>query len=115
VGAAKLPIVIEQGAEFQMVITVVGGPASIAGYTGAMQIRESRASSAVLYEVPGSGITIDPDNRQVVVRIDYRATAGFDWNLATYDVLITSGDEEDAYRVAEGKIKIDHSVTRESA
>jgi hypothetical protein len=115
VGAAKLPIVIEQGAEFDMVITVVGGPASLAGYTGSMQIRESKASSTVVYEVPSGGITIDPDNRQVSVNIDYLATAGFTWNMAVYDVLITSADETDAHRVAEGKIKIDHSVTRESA
>ena len=114
-GAAKLPIVIEQGAEFDMVITVVGGPASLAGFTGAMQIRESRSSTAVMYEVPSGGITIDPDNRQVSVNIDHLATAGFTWNLAVYDVLITSADETEAHRVAEGKIKIDHSVTRETA
>lgn len=111
--AAKLPIVIEQGAEFALVITLVGGPLSLSGYTGAMQIRDMR-TSPVLYEVPSSGITIDPDNRQVVVRIDHLATETFDWNNGVYDVLITSADEADAYRVVEGKVKIDHAVTRES-
>lgn len=112
-GAAKLSITIEQGSEFDMVVTVVGGPVSLAGYTGAMQIRDTRTSPVVLYEVPSSGITIDPDNRQVVINIDYRATTAFEWALATYDVLITSADAETAHRVVEGKVKIDRSVTRE--
>lgn len=113
--AANVLLEIEQGAEFQFVVTLVGGPSSLAGYTGAMQIRPMRSSVEVLYEVPGSGITIDPDNRQVVVRLDHLATAEFDWNDGTYDILITSGDEADAYRVAEGKVKVDHWVTREGA
>lgn len=113
-GAAQLAIVIEQGADFQLVVTVVGGPDSLTGYTGAMQIRAMKSDPVTLYEVPGGGFTFDDINRQVVVDIGYQATKAFDWDVASYDVLITSGDEADAYRVCEGKVRVDHSVTRES-
>lgn len=111
-GAGQLDIEIEQGAEFQLVVTVVGGPSSLAGYTGEMQIRDTKASSTVLYTAPG--VTIDEGNRQVVVRIPHTATKDFTWARGRYDVLVTSGDSTSAYRVAEGKVAIDHSVTRES-
>lgn len=114
-GAAQLPIEIEQGSDFRLVVTVVGGPSSLAGYTGAMQIRSMKADPVVLYQVPSGGITIDQINSQVVVKIAAAATANFTWDIGVYDVLITSGDEADAYRIVEGKVRVDHSVTREGA
>ena len=114
-GAARLNIEIEQGADFQMAVLVVGGPVSLTGYTGAMQIRQMKSSTEVLYEVSPDDITVDDPSRTVTVKIPYRDTAGFLWNNAAYDVYIISGDESDAYRVAEGKVTMDYSVTREDA
>lgn len=110
-GAAQLPIEIEQGSNFRLVVTLVGGPDSWTGYTGRMQIRAQKSSSEVLFDT--SEITVDTINKQAVLEISAVDTAEFDWTNGSYDVLLTSGDEQDAYRVVEGKVKVDHSVTRE--
>lgn len=111
--ATRASIVIEQGADFDMVIGITGGPADLTGYTGAMQIRALATDTATLYDSGEGGLTVDPINWQVVVKIPCAETATFGWSLGVYDVLITSGDGETAYRLAEGKVNVDRSVTRE--
>lgn len=113
--ATKLPITIEQGSDFELVITVVGGPASMSGYTGAMQIRSIKSSSPALYDVPADMVIVDAPNRQVTVLLPWTETVDFDWDGGLYDLVITSADEVDAYRIVEGKVSIDHSVTRATA
>jgi hypothetical protein len=114
-GAANLAIEIEQGADFQLVVTVVGGPASLVGYTGAMQIRTSKAATDTLYDVPVGKIAINNGSRQVTVTLPWTETVDFDWDGGLYDLVITSGDGVDAYRIVEGKVSVDHSVTRADA
>jgi hypothetical protein len=110
--ATKLPITIEQGSDFVLVVTVIGGPSSLAGYTGAMQIRSSKAASPALYDVPGSAIVVDDSTRQVTVTLPWTETVDFDWDSGVYDLVVTSGNDLDAFRLVEGKVSIDHSVTR---
>jgi hypothetical protein len=112
VGAAYLALEIEQGSDFQLVVTVVGGPVSMAGYVGSMQIRASKSTTPALYDVPSGMITVDNANRQVVVSLPWTETKNFSWDGGLYDLVITSGDGVDAYRVVEGKVLVDHSVTR---
>jgi hypothetical protein len=111
-GAAKLALMVEQGADFQLVVTVVGGPVSLSGYVGKMQIRATKSSTTVLYDVPSGMISVDAVNRQVVVSLPWTETDDFTWDGGLYDVVITSANGVDAYRVVEGKVSIDHSVTR---
>lgn len=111
-GAAKLDITIEQGSDFQLVVTVVGGPVSMTGYTGKMQIRPGKGSSTLRYDVPLSALTVDGLNRQVVVNLPWTESLGFDWDAGMYDLVIVSADEVDAWRVVEGKVTVDHSVTK---
>lgn len=113
--ATKLPITIEQGSDFELVVTVVGGPASMSGYTAAMQIRTIKSSSPALYTVPSGMLVVDAANRQVTVSLPWTETVDFDWDGGLYDLVITSADEVDAYRIIEGKASIDHSVTRADA
>lgn len=113
--ATKLPITIEQGSDFVLVVTVVGGPVSMSGYTGSMQIRSIKSSSPALYSVPSGMITVDAPNRQVLVSLPWTETVDFDWDGGLYDLVITSGNSADAYRIVEGKVSIDHSVTRADA
>lgn len=110
-GAAKLDIVIEQSSDFQLVVTVVGGPVSMTGYTGAMQIRPGKGSSELRYDVPSSAITVDAANRQVVVDLPWTESVEFYWDYGMYDVVIRSSDHADAWRVVEGKVTVDHRVT----
>lgn len=112
VGAAKFDITIEQGSDFQLVVTVVGGPVSMTGYTGKMQIRPGKGSAELRYDVATSAITVDSTNRQVVVDLPWTETNGFSWDSGMYDLVIVSSDQADVWRVAEGKAIVDHSVTK---
>lgn len=111
-GAAQLPLEIEQGSDCVFSVSVLGGPGTLTGYVGAMQIREMKDSTEVLYEVDPANITFDAGNRIVTVRLPAADTATFDWDRGVYDVLITGID---SWRICEGKVTIDHWVTRESA
>lgn len=112
-GAAQLPLEIEQGSECVFTVLVTGGPGTLTGYTGAMQIREMKTSTEVLYEVAEGNITFDAGNRIVTVRIPGSDTAEFDWDRGVYDVLITGLSAP--WRICEGKVTVDHWVTREDA
>lgn len=110
--ATKKDITIEQGSDFQLVVTVVGGPVSMTGYTGQMQIRPGKASTVLRYDVPGSAITVDATNRQVIVDLPAAESENFDWDSGMYDLVIVSSDGLTIHRLAEGRAIVDHSVTK---
>lgn len=114
-GVTNLGLTLVQGSDFQLVVTVVGGPASLTGYTGAMQIRSSKTATETLYEVPSGKIAINNGTRQVTVTLPWTETVDFEWDNGLYDLVITSADQVDAYRIVEGKVSVDHSVTRADA
>jgi hypothetical protein len=109
--AAQLPLDIEQGSELVFNVSVIGGPGTLTGYVGAMQIRSMKSDPTTLYEVDPDNITFDTGNRIVTVRIPATDTATFSWDRGVYDVLISG--ISDAWRICEGRVTIDHSVTRE--
>jgi hypothetical protein len=111
--AAQLPLEIEQGSECVFTVLVTGGPGTLTGYVGEMQIREMKSATEVLYEVDPDNITFDTANRIVTVRIPGADTALFDWDYGVYDVRIVGLGAP--WRIAEGKVTVDHWVTREGA
>lgn len=111
-GATKLALNVEQGSDFDLVVTVVGGPASLSGYTGSMQIRAIKSAGETLYTVDPGAIAIDNVGRQVTVSLPWTETADFDWDNGLYDLVITSADQTEQHRLVEGKVSVDHSVTR---
>ena len=112
--AAQLPLEIEQGSDCVFSIGVTGGPVSLTGFTGAMQIRSLKGDPTTLYTVDPSHITIDASGRVVTVRIPAADTATFSWDRGVYDVRIkNTADATEAWRIAEGKITVDHWVTEE--
>lgn len=108
--AAQLPLEIEQGADCVFSVQLSGGPADLNGYTGAMQIRPMKNDPVALYTLDPSHIAFDAGNRLVTVRLPAADTASFDWDRGVYDVLISGSDGD--WRIAEGKVTIDHWVTR---
>lgn len=111
-GATKYNLDIEQGSDFQLVVTVVGGPSSMTGYTAKMQFRPGKGSSTLRYDVPGSALTVDAANRQVVVNLPWTESVDFSWDSGMYDLVIVSSDNLKVWRVIEGRIVVDHSVTK---
>jgi hypothetical protein len=112
--AALQDLVIEQAATNVLVVTVVGGPPTLLGYTGHMQVRERKSeTSTVLAEISNAEMTIDPDNRQVVVTIPSSLSSGYDWTEGYYDLyVIAPGGER--WRLVEGKARLSRTVTREA-
>lgn len=111
-GVAKKDLAIPQSGMFRLVVTVVGGPVSIAGFTGAMQVRQTTASEEVLAEMDPAWFTTDDLNRQLVLEIPDEATADYDWSgKAVYDLYLVNGT--DRWRLVEGSIRLNKTVTRE--
>lgn len=104
---------IPAGGVLEFVVDVVGGPGDLAGYTGAMQIRELRTDDVVLATVPTDAITVDADARQVTVRIPSEETRTYLWRRGVYDLLIT-GPADDSWRLVEGRVFNSLPVTREA-
>lgn len=106
----KLNIEIPQGQSHRFVVNVIGGPSDLAGYSGWMQIRETKASEVILADLT-TEIVVNPLTRQAVVEIPDTETAGYTWDNAVYDLVIQGplGD----WRVVEGTVQVNHSVTRE--
>lgn len=107
----KLNLTIPQGSIYRFVVTVVGGPADLTGYTGWMQIRETKSDAVVLDELT-TEITVNNTTRQVVVTIPDTVTALYTWDNALYDLVII-GPADERWRVVEGYVRVNHSVTRE--
>jgi hypothetical protein len=109
----KNDITIPQAGTFVFVVDVVGGPDSLAGYTADMQIREVKASTDTLADLPTSYFTVDDVNRQVVLEIPDEDTAIYDWaRPAVYDIYI-EGPSGDRWRLIEGVAHLNKTVTRE--
>ena len=102
---------IPAGGTVEFVVDVLGGPADLTGYTGAMQIRELRNDILPLATVDPAGITVNPGTRQVTVRIPSESTAAFTWERGVYDLVIT-GPSNDSWRLVEGRVTNSLPVTR---
>jgi len=104
-------ICIPQADTFFLVVDIVGGPASLVGYVGEMQIRKTKSSDVVLAEIDPAYFTVDDINRQLVLEIPDSATALYDWTgAAVYDMHLAGTDR---WRVLEGKARLNKVVTRE--
>jgi hypothetical protein len=110
-GVVKKDLSIPQSGMYRLVVTIVGGPVSIAGYTGAMQVRKTKASAEVLAEMDPAWFTTDDINRQLVLEVPDEATAAYDWSgFAVYDLYLTN--DTDRWRLVEGSIQLDKTVTQ---
>lgn len=102
---------IPSGGTVEFVVDVVGGPASLVGYTGSMKIRNLRTDLVPLAVVPPVGITVNSGTRQVTVRIPSTETSAYTWTRGVYDLLIT-GPSGDAWPLVEGRVTNYLLVTR---
>jgi hypothetical protein len=107
----RYDICIAQSGVFRLVIDVVGGPDSIAGYTGEMQIRKTKSSEEILGEMDPDWFTVDSVNSQVILEIPDTETELYDWTgSAVYDMYLVGPRR---WRILEGKVGLDKTVTKE--
>lgn len=110
----KLDLIIRQASTYVLVVTVMDGPSDLTGYTGEMQVRETKASNAALATITNASFTVDPLNRQVILELTDEQTGLYDWaRPAVYDMYI-EGPAGDRWRLLEGLATLSKTVTREA-
>lgn len=114
--AARLDIVIEQGATFRLPCTWKdenGTPVDLSLYTAQMQIREEIASSAALISLSsGTGeIELGAALGTILVTIPATTTATFTWTQGVYDLELTDLTGG-VTRLLQGVVIVSPEVTR---
>lgn len=112
--ATKKDLELPSGQTFEFVVDVLGGPSTIEGYTGSMMVRQGRYDLVPLLTVPEEAFTVNAGTRQVTVRIPGELTEDLNLDIApgVYDLLLT-GPSGDRWRLLEGRVTAQASVTRE--
>ena len=109
--AARADMTIDQGANFETVVTVTdsnGDKIDLTGYTTAGQIRKHHTSSS---NTANFTITNGGTDGTLTLALDYANTAGITSGRYVYDVEITSGSDVKT-RVVEGIVTITPEVTK---
>lgn len=116
--AAKLKLLIEQGATFRKTLTWKSGtplvPVDLTGCTARMQFREEIASAEPLITLTteNNGIVLGGTAGTIELVITATATAAITWTEAVYDleIVFASGD---VWRLVYGPVTVSPEVTRD--
>lgn len=125
--AAKWPLVIEQGATFQLALQLSTGglvadggtPIDLTGYEVRMHVRKRTTSTETLLDLstdvvddPGQHITVTSAvDGQIQIVIPATETAAIAWTAGVYDLEIESGAGF-VRRLLQGSVKVSKEVTR---
>lgn len=106
--ATKINLTMDQGSEFlnSFLVTSLDNPTSLAGYTGASQMRKHAAAD--------ENIPIDItvlSNGTVKMHLSSSITSAIEAGRYVYDVEITDGANR-TYRIFEGIITVTAEITR---
>jgi hypothetical protein len=107
---ASQNLTIPAYADLRMQVDVIGGPESLVGYTGKMQIRATVDATVTLADYGTSEITIDTVARTVSLVVLAAVTATYAWTTGVYDLVITGPDG--TYRLVQGNVIVQLGVTR---
>jgi hypothetical protein len=115
--AARLPLIIEQGATWKHALIVRasrgGPPRDLTGHTARMQIRKVVTSADVLAElsVANNGIIITAAEGRIDLVLSATATAGLPPGPSVYDIELEAPSGE-VTRLLQGTVTVDAQVTR---
>jgi hypothetical protein len=114
--ATKYDIVIPQGGIWRLVVDVVGGPSSLAGWGAQMQVRKTKGGAQVLADLPPAAFSVDPDTRQLLIELNNDYTSTYDWSgPAVYDLYLVGPEpNKDRWRLLEGSARLSQTVTKEN-
>ena len=106
-------IQVEQNATFRLPIDCVESdgttPRNLSGYTGTMEIKASRSTTAELLAT--AVVTITAATGRVTATIADNLTAAMDWHSGVYDLFITDGTPEGTDKLATGNARFIRAVT----
>ena len=115
--AAKLKLVIDQGATFEKVITWKAGepatPVNLTGCTARMHVREGIDSPTTLLELTteNGGIALGGALGTITLRLSATATTALSWLTGVYDLEIVYADGR-VRRLLAGAVNVSREVTR---
>lgn len=116
--AAKLKLLVEQGATFRKTLTWKAGapavPVDLTGCTARLQFRSEIAAATPLVTLTteNGGIVLGGVLGTIELIITAAVTAAFTWTAAVYDleIVFTSGDVR---RLVYGTVTVSPEVTRD--
>ena len=90
-----------------------GEPIDLTGYGARMQVRRSKASPDVLFELTTANgrVAIDGAAGKVTLTITAEESAAFTWRRGVYDLELEAGDGV-VRRLLEGAVEVNREVTR---
>lgn len=109
--ATHLDLVIEQGADFDLVVDVEDddrSPSDLSGWTAQLQARESLTATTAVIDIAPD---VSAADSTVVIHIPGADTDAYEWVSAVYDLVITDGSA--IRRLLQGQISVDPAVTRD--
>lgn len=114
--AAYVDLVMQQGSDFNHVVSVTDNDGSIfvlTGYTARMQVRSAVASATVLSELSTANgmITVNALAGQLTLSIPNAVTSTYTWRSGVYDLEIISAGGV-VTRIMEGNMTLSLEVTR---
>lgn len=102
-------ITIEKGANFGFVLDVVGGPDTLTGYVAILKIRDRATGQLLGASAPGE-IVVNPNTRQVVIRLKGATTAAFKGERGVYGLSMSHADGN-VWSLMAGNIRMPKLVT----
>ena len=113
---AKYQIEIQQGADFERIITWIDGnstPIDVTNYTAKLQIRNRIESENTLLELStgNGGIIIGNIDGKITIKIDAATSSAFIWSEGIYALEITSPMNITA-RLIEGRVNVKKEIVR---
>jgi hypothetical protein len=114
--AATYDITIEQGADFDLLLTwrdKAGNPIDLTGWSAQMMARENFDDATPLFSLssPGGGITLGGTSGTVAIHVPAAVTSTLACGQAVYDLKLTDPLGE-PMRLIQGNVTIKFAVTR---
>jgi hypothetical protein len=106
---------VDQNATFSFIVEYKdpeGDPIDLTGASAKMQVRDTKGGSKLAFTLtsPSGGITIDPINGQLTIRMTPTQTNKLFFPKSSYDIMLTDSNSNKV-KILEGFMTLSRSVT----
>jgi hypothetical protein len=106
---------VDQNATFSFIVEYKdsnGLPIDLTGATAKMQVRDQKGGTKLAFSLtsPSGGITIDPTNGKLTIKITPTQTSKLFYPKSSYDIMVTDSNAN-KIKLLEGYMTLSRSVT----
>ena len=106
---------VDQNATFSFIVEYKdnnGLPIDLTGSTAKMQVRDTKGGSKLAFSLtsPAGGITIDPTNGKLTIKMTPTQTNKLFYPKSSYDIMVTDSNSN-KIKIIEGFLTLSRSVT----